>query len=284
MKPTLLKLATGALVLFGLLLPLAGDASVFEFQSRLTLLGTAAGTPEIAAGTGVAEVNSYFGQIDSVRLLGGHVRGTTVVPITDPLVSNGGLVQVEISAELPLSASTLLDFDPFGGAFGSAVLTKGTLPLRGERRNCLLFSECNFGARQTLPFATAAGNAGYGVGGVITVGGTGTIRISLHGAPFALAPVTLTNPTQSGATATQYLTGFVHGPISNSFSGANTLSGVGGAIQLVSPVRTQATGGSGPGFGGHFVRLDLHFVPEPSLAFGLVASAGLLLALARSRR
>jgi hypothetical protein len=271
------------LVLLDLLLSFPSAASVFEFESRLTLLGTAAGAPEVAAGTGVAEVSSIFGQIESVRLLGGHVEGTTLVPITDPLVSNGGLVQVEISAELPLTASTRLRFDPFGGPFGSAVLTQGTLPMRGERRNCLVLLECNPSARQTLPFASSAGNAGYGVGGILTVGGTGTVRISIMGAPFALGPVTLTNPTQSGAVATTHLAGFVHGPASNSFSGANTVSGAGGGIQLVSPVRTRTTGTNGPGFGGHFVRLDIHFVPEPSLALGLGVSALVLLQRARAR-
>jgi len=280
-----MKLArlTNPLVLLGLSLSLPSAASVFEFESRLTLLGTAAGTREVAAGTGVAEVASIFGQIESLRLLGGEVVGTTLVPITDPLVSNGGLVQVEISAELPLSASTLLRFDPFGGPFGSAVLTQGTLPMRGERRNCLVLLECNPAARQTLPFATSAGNAGYGVGGILTVGGTGTVRISIMGAPFLLGPITLTNPTQSGAVATTHLAGFVHGPVSNSFSGANTLSGAGGGIQLVSPVRTRTIGTNGPGFGGHFVRLDIHFVPEPSLALGPGTSALVLLQLARAR-
>lgn len=98
-----------------------------------------------------------------------------------------------------------------------------------------------------------------------------------------LGPVTLSNPTASGATATQHLAGFVHGPISNSFSGANTLNGAGGGIQLVSPVRTVTTGTSGPGFGGHFVRLDIHFVPEPSRLLGLVASVVALLRLAPAR-
>ncbi len=254
------------------------------FESTLTLHGTAAGTPTIAAGTGVAEVTGSFGQLTSVRVLGGHVAGSAVVPVTDPLVSNGGLVAIEISASLPLSASTRVGFDPFGGPFGSARLTRGTLPMRGERRNCLIFLSCATSVRQTFPFHTAQGDVGYGVGGVLTFGGTGTLRVSLDAAPFTLGPVTLENPTSQSAVATQVVAGFVHGPLSNSFSGANTVASAGGALQLVSPVRTRTVGGSGPGFAMHYVRLDIDFVPEPSLAFGLGASAVLLLRLARARR
>ena len=274
------------LLLLGLaaLSPALAQASVLAFESTLTLEGTAAGSPQIASGTGVASVGSQFGQLESVRFLGGHVAGTAVVPITDPLVSNGGLVQVEVSAALPLSASPRLDFDPFGGPFGSALLTRGTLPLRGERRNCLIFLSCTQSLALTLPLDASQPPAAYGVGGVLTVGGTGTVRISLHAAPFTLGPVVLANPTQQGAVATQVVAGFVHGPLSNSFSGANTLAGAGGALQLVSPVRTQAIGGGGPGSAMHYVRLDIDFVPEPSLAVGLALSIGLLLGLARRQR
>ena len=99
-----------------------------------------------------------------------------------------------------------------------------------------------------------------------------------------MGPVTLENPTQQGAVATQVVAGFVHGPLSNSFSGANTLAGDGGALQLVSPVRTRTVGAGGPGFAMHYVRLDIDFVPEPSLGLGLGASVGLLIRLARARR
>ena len=267
-----------------LLLPAPGGAEVLEFESTLRLAGTAAGSPQIASGSGVADVQSSFGQLQTVRLLGGHVEGAAVVPITDPLVSNGGLVKIEISAALPLSASTSLGFDPFGGAFGSARLTRGTLPVRGERRNCLIFLDC--GIAQTRPFSGSGSGsytAGYGVGGLLTVGGSGTLRISLHAAPFTLGPITLSNPTESSAFATQVVAGFVHGPLSNSVSGANTLGGAGGAIQLVSPVRTQTLGIGGPSGAMHYVQLDVDFVPEPSSGLALALAAGLLLRFARSR-
>ena len=44
------------------------------------------------------------------------------------------------------------------------------------------------------------------------------------------------------------------------------MNGAGGGLRLVAPVRTTATGSGGPGFGAHYVRLDLHFVPEPARA------------------
>ena len=49
------------------------------------------------------------------------------------------------------------------------------------------------------------------------------------------------------------------------------------------PVRTSSVGVAGPGFGGHFVRLDVRFVPEPAWALALASAALGLALLARGR-
>lgn len=258
------------------------SAEPFEFEAKLRLIHPLTDDLEIASGIGVAEVSSAFGQFQTVDFVGGKIAGSASVIITDPLVSNGGIVKVEASASLTLTTPPPVQFDPYAGPVGSAVVTEAILPVQGERRHCLVWLHCRDGARQAFPLGTTQHDVGYGVGGQLTFGGTEPIRLSIFAAPFEIGPALLRSITEDGSEVTSQRAGFVHGPASNTFSGANTLSGVGGGFQLVTATQVQGLGAND--LTGHFVLLDVNFTPEPALLLSLIASAGLLVILARRRR
>jgi hypothetical protein len=216
---------------------------------------------EVDRGGGVAQIGSILGQIESLALAGG-LAGSTILPITDPLVSAGGLQSIRITASL---GSGELRIDPVGYLAGP-ILTVGTLPLPGELRLCLYSPGCGFALSMPLTESPSAGLAGIGAGGLLTVGGLGSIRVSVLGAPWTINTATLTVQTPQGGETFLSSVGFVHGPLSLTSSGAATLGGEGGAMQMVTPIRVQMLPGvAGRNALGGFARLTLRFVPEPSV-------------------
>lgn len=237
------------------------------------------GLPErtVARGTGVASLAT---QVPLTRVaLTGAIGGSTVVPLTDPLVENAGVVALHLAASLPGGE---LAIDPFAPPFSEPALGSGALPLAGELRFCLLLPDCSLGFG--VPLSAGPGTRGLGVGGVLTVGAGGAIRLSLQGAPFTLGSVSAWGETPDGASLGLLSSGSLHGPLSFTSTAALTLSGVGGRIGLVSPLRIVSSTAPAEGVLPGFARLEIELLPEPSggslLPFGTAALA----LLQRARR
>jgi hypothetical protein len=120
-----------------------------------------------------------------------------------------------------------------------------------------------------IPFFVDASNA-IGVGGLLTAGNKGALRISIQAGPWTIGSGTAINQTDKGNFKTVTATGFSHGAGSGAVS-----TGASGVMQLISPMQVTAIG-----FGDNnekqslFSILTLHFVPEPG--FMLLLGAGVV--------
>jgi len=197
------------------------------------------------------------------------------VLFTDPVVT--ALVK---SYDLRgVSAQSGFFFDLSHATTNPAKLGQNTLPIAGITRICLLFSGCLSATTVEVDF-TQNGTRGVGIGGTITAGNTTGFFISLHHAPWRLAPATLLQSTVSGI-ITMMATGYVRGPLSNT----STAAKFGGTIQLIAPSQVFTEGVPG-GFSARqalFTRLTLNFVPEPGLLL-LLGPGVVSLALLGRRR
>jgi len=207
-----------------------------------------------AKGTGVATIEGSHFLVDSLRLAGG-IAGSGTIPVTDP----------EATATIP---SFRVDFTLGTGTL--TPFTRATLPIRGASRLCLFTPGCATDAEIPL---TTGGTRGAGIGGgPVTVGGFGSVRISLVGMPWTIGTTHVSVSTPLGGSLQVQDTGFMHGPSSWTSSAGTT----GGVIQLVSP--TMVTFRSVDESTSLDVnRLTIRFVPEPdhlaligSGIFGLV--------------
>jgi hypothetical protein len=248
-------------------------ASPLHWEGTLSieLLGLA---PLAMTGGGVATVDGPDGGawLQTLRLAAsrGGIDGTALLPITD-----AGLAPIaSIRATASLGTASLA---PISGGIGTALLTRGTLPLRGLAKLCLFSTSCGTFLPLDLTRQTPGGGVeGAGIGGVLSIGGTGPLRFSIQGAPWTLRTATVGVPTPGGGELPVFASGFVHG--AGSVTGSTGLPG--GMLQLVTPIRITSNQGNGlAGFG----RLSVRFLPEPGwlvlLAAGLVGLG--LLELAR---
>jgi len=205
------------------------------------------------SGGGVATVNSSAGAIPShlqtLQLKGsrGAVRGTAMVPITDPSVSANGIASVRVQATMQTGT-----FAPIsGGAASTTVLTKNVFPVNGLAKVCLLSTTCtNFLPLLLTQHTVMSNPKGLGIGGLLTIGGgTNPIRISIEAAPWTIKTGTsidqITTPmTPMGAKVytTRTVMGFAHDP-----SSLTTLTAQpSGVVQLITPMQvvTNLTSGS----------------------------------------
>ena len=217
--------------------------------------------PVQLTGVGVATVNPIAGGEQLVSLQVGPIYfgDSDSVPFTDPVVS--ALVK---SYDLrSASAQSGFFFDLSHAATSPSKLTQNTLPIAGLARICLLFVGCPSPTTVEVDL-TQNGTRGIGIGGTITAGTTSGFFISLHHAPWQLAPATLDQSTAPGTIVTAMATGYVRGPLSNTSTAAKT----GGSIQLIAPsqVFTMGVPGGYSDTQALFTRLTLNFVPEPRLS------------------
>ncbi|MBW2290599.1 MAG: hypothetical protein JRG90_22665, partial [Deltaproteobacteria bacterium] len=174
-------------------------------------------------GSGVSTVNNSGGgsHLNTLRIAGG-ITGSGTIPVTDP-DTTGTIASIQIKATI--GTGTL------SGISGAPPLNPpATLPVKGFTRVCL-FTGCSTTGFLPLNNTTNSGATGIGVGGLLTLGNAGAIRISIINGPWTLGQVTGINQTKDGGFVTLTRVGFVHGAASSNSSTA-TASGL---IQLIAP-------------------------------------------------
>jgi hypothetical protein len=240
-------------------------------------------------GGGVATVNGSTGGIpahlDALRVSAGRggVTGTATTLVTDPETAGNSIVRVIVQAQGGTGT--------IGGISGAVIstapaLTQNQLPVKGLAKICLVSTICTdfVGLAFTEPTSLPPGPPikGVGVGGLITAGGQGAIRLSIEAAPWTVKTATVTDHADAlgGIFRTETAMGFAHGPASATSSTAQP----GGVVQLVTPsqIRTNLSLGTNVKI-GTMVSLFVRFIPEPGLLL-LIGSGVAGLALLGRRR
>ncbi len=235
----------------------AAAATLMSVQATLTVeYGTT--EPAVLHGVGVADVNPLLGGDRLVSLQVGPIEFGDSDPIlfTDPVV-NALVKSYNLQG---VSGKSGFFFDLSQATSIPAKLTQNTLPISGIARICLLFSGCLSSTTVEVDLSQN-GTRGVGIGGIITAGNTTGFLVSLHHAPWQLAPATLLQSAVGGI-ITARATGYARGPLSNT----STAAKVGGALQLIAPTQvfTQGVPGGYSDRQALFTRLTLDFVPEPN--------------------
>ena len=234
--------------------------------------------PAPLTGTGVFTVNNSAGgsHLNTMQFTTPGITGTIVVPITDPEVTGIGLLAVKLTINSQLAGT-------FANLSTTGALSQNQRGTNGAARLCLFFQGC---VSAFLPVNLSANNGmtGAGIGGAATIGGFGTIRVSLVYNPWTKGTTTLTNlGTDDGGVTTRTRMGFQHGAQSGISSTAQTS----GVVQLVNATSTVTagipTGGAPNAKGNAFTIFTIHVIPEPGLLL-LLGSGVVGLALLGHRR
>jgi hypothetical protein len=281
------------LVAFSVLLLAAPSfGAVLQYQGVSELQFSNLGRAKVSdTGTGIATVNGSggLGHLNTYTVTTGFATLNTVLAVTDPIVTAGGIVEVRLTSVKGIT--TPLPGNPNAGRFGpisgalqntSVALSLNTSPTSGVTRLCLFVPGCG-GANLTTDLSQTVNgtkNIGGGVGGVITIGAFGPIRISILGAPWTIKTASVSNRTDNEGITNLVKNGFAHGPASLTSSTAATS----GVFQLVVASQTTTTGIPGNSDkSGQMTRQTIHFIPEPGLLLLLGVGAVGVAALGRKR-
>ena len=239
---------------------------------------------------GVTDQLFFDGHLSTLRLAAsrGQVGGSFTRIVTDPdTIANGiaALIYDDVhgltGTRGPIS----------GGAASTSTGNVGQMGIHGVVKVCLLSTACTaflpFVLNQptTVNGVPGTGSKGAGIGGLITVGGYGGIRISLQGAPWTIKTATVLDQiTPTGGPPrvgeTWVAKGWAHAPASTTTSTAQP----GGMLQLVTPnqITTNLPLGSNDQIGS-FIIVVYRFIPEPGLLLLLGSGVAGLAFLGRRR-
>jgi hypothetical protein len=280
------KLFAAAVFAFGL--PGTSSAAPLNYEGTLVLeFATLAPIPAI--GTGVATVNDSggLGHLGNLRLRasrGGISTPSAMVPVTDTLVPFLGVPIVTVWVDAGIGSGIL---GPISAGAQSSALTKNRLPVAGLAKFCVFSTACGtFLPLQLTQHTGGTGTKGVGIGGIITIGFTSPIRISIEAAPWTIKTGTsidqITTPV--GGTAKKYVIltamGFAHAPNSNTSSTANPS----GVVQLITPMQVVTNLQDFTNLKvALFGYLTIRFIPEPGMLMLLGAGVAGLVLLGRNR-
>jgi hypothetical protein len=290
MRKLFVLMASGFLV-FGM----AGvaNAAVMNYEGTARIL--LADFPEgILPGGGVATINGSAGgvpaHLSTMRLAKsrGQINGSFVRLVTDPETIADGIASL-IYEDVGLLTGTWAGIS--GGVASTSTGNVGQMAVGGLVKICLLSTACSqflplvLNQPTTVNGVPGTGTKGVGVGGLITAGGYGGIRISLQAAPWTIKTATVLDQiTPTGGpprvNETWVAKGWAHAPASTTTSTAQPS----GMIQLITPnqVSTNLPLGSSDKMGS-FVITVLHFIPEPGLLLLLGSGVAGLAFLGRRR-
>jgi len=267
------------------------SAAILDYSGTMTTyLGDF--PPGAVAGGGVATINDSSGgvpaHLSTLRLAEsrGQIGGGFTRFVTDPeTIANGVAALVY---DIGAGTGTI---SAISGGAASTAATPQRLPTRGIVKVCILSTACTqflpmvLNQPTTVNGVPGTGSKAVGVGGLITAGGYGGIRISLQAVPWTIKTATVLDqitpeagPPRVNTTLTAK--GWAHAPASTTTSTAQPS----GMLQLVTPlqVTTNLPLGSNDKLGG-FVIMVYEFIPEPGLVLLLGSGVAGLAALGRSR-
>jgi hypothetical protein len=282
-----------SLAAISIVVGVAGVASAAPLNWSGTLTVIIGENPRVnVTGGGVATVNNSAGGIpahlSTLRLAEsrGNVEGIETVFITDPEIAGNGVAAIVVDATLGTGT-----FSPVsGGAASTVVLARDQMPMRGLAKVCLLSTSCSnyvplpLTGPTTVNGVPGTGTKGIGIGGSLTAGGYGGIRLSLVAAPWTIKTVTVLDqirtPDDQIIFTAQTAKGWAHAPASTTTSTAQ----ISGVVQLVSPgqISTNLPLGTSDKMGGLII-LVVRFIPEPGVLL-LLGSGMIGLAMLGRRR
>jgi hypothetical protein len=252
-----------------LVLGIAGGASAAELIFQGTIENkTGAYKRNPSTMTGVATVNGSGGGgfLSTLRIPGGN-QASKFLPVTDPEVTATIKSIGAIRTTLPGTIGGLQD-----------TVQTGAWALRGVSRLCLFVANC--ASYFDIPLTRNDAHTGVGVGGLLTAGGFGNIRVSIEAAPWTLGSGSAINQTRGGNFKTLVVSGFIHGAGSSPGSTAANS----GFIQLISPMQVATMGaGDNNKMQSLFSFATLRFIPEPGFLLLMGAGTVGLCILGRSR-
>jgi hypothetical protein len=283
-------LATGLLVLG---MAAAANAAVLNWSATSTTT-LADYPPGIITGGGIATINGSSGVIPAhlsgwrVAPSRGQIEGTFTKLVTDPdVIANG--VSALVYSNVRGGTGTAAGIS--GGAASTSTGEVGTTPVLGVIKICLLTTACT----QYLPLVltqpttvngvAGTGIKGIGIGGLLTAGGYGGIRISVFAAPWTIKTASAIDQiTPTGGPPRVMITetnkGWAHAPASTTTSTAQP----DGMFQLVTPSQTVTNlvlGSSEKQ--AAFTIVMYRFIPEPGLVLLLGSGVAGLVFLGRRR-
>ncbi|MBW1687208.1 MAG: hypothetical protein JRS35_19340 [Deltaproteobacteria bacterium] len=248
----------------------------------------------VVTGGGVATINGSAGgvpaHLSTLRLAAsrGGIQGTFTRIVTDPDVIANGVSALEY---INIGGLTGTFAGISGGVASTSTGEVGTLGQSGLVKICLLSTACTqflpmvFNQPTTVNGVPGTGRKGVGIGGMITAGGYGGIRISLQATPWTIKTATVIDqitPTGGGPRVmeTWIAKGWAHAPASTTTSTAQ----VSGMVQLITPnqVTTNLPLGSSDKMGSFVIALH-HFIPEPGLMLLLGSGVAGLALLGRRK-
>lgn len=282
-----------AILLGVIALFIAGQASaiIMETWTRASLQFTNLGRAEASAtATGLATLTTSSSTSSHLSTItAGIVNNLSLnnlIPVTDPLAAPiTSVILTSIRGRPDLQGGGILGNISGAVANSNVDILPNTIPSTGGVTICLLvspFPPCVAQLDLVVGATTGGVQIGGGVGGILTIGGTGTIRISVTGAPYTVKTVSAVNRTDNLGIQVFQEHGFAHGP--NSMTSSTAASS--GVLQVVTANHTTVVG-PGPGdISGNISRTLTHFIPEPGLLllFGSGAVGMALLGRKRIRK